>query len=129
MVKRLKPVLARHQKIFEATGASSSKNPLLLRNCFNLDVYTQFVKRKREMRNQFKTEYLTRDQEVMGYLSNKMAEGKEISERIQKRLDKIKNEATSQTKRNKLLRLFRDEMKNAAQVDLSFFKAMEIDLD
>jgi len=65
----------------------------------------------------------------MGYLSNKMAEGKEVSERIQKRLDKIKNEVSSQTKRNKLLRLFSDEIKYAAQVDLSFFKAMEIELE
>ena len=32
-------------------------------------------------------------------------------------------------KRNKLLKLFQDEMNNAAKVDLSFFKAMEIELD
>ena len=35
----------------------------------------------------------------------------------------------SSVKRNKLLKLFQDEMNNAAKVDLSFFKAMEIELD
>ena len=92
-------------------------------------MYTQFVKRKKEMRDQFKTEYQARDEEVMGYLQNKMSEGREIAERIGSRLEKIKLEPTSIGKRNKLLHLFNEEMQNAAKVDLSFFKAMEIDLD
>lgn len=74
MVKRLKPVLRRHQKNFQPTGASLSRNPLLLRNSLNIDVYGEFTKRKREMREQFKTEYLARDDEVMEYLENKVSD-------------------------------------------------------
>lgn len=82
MVKRLKPVLQSHQKKFSPTGSSASKNPLLLRNCFNIDVYNEFVKRKIEMREQFKSEYEVRDTEVMTYLTGRMTEGRNIARRI-----------------------------------------------
>lgn len=46
-IEKLKPVLKRHQKIFEPSGASSSRNPLLLRNTFNIDIYNAFLMQKR----------------------------------------------------------------------------------
>ena len=113
MVKRLKPVLQRHQKKFEPTGSSQSKNPLLLRNCFNIDVYTEFVKRKKVMREQFKTEYVMRDEEVMAYLQDKKTEGRDVAMRIQNSLNNIQGEISSTTKRNKLISLFKNEMQNA----------------
>ena len=84
MVKRLKPVLFQHQKLFSPTGSSASKNPLLLRNCFSIDVYNEFLKRKKAMRELFKTEYTMRDEEVISYLTAKMQEGQQAADRISK---------------------------------------------
>ena len=63
-INRLMPILKRHQKNYMPQCASASRSPLLLRNTFNLDVYNEFVRRKKEMRNQFKLEYEARQQEV-----------------------------------------------------------------
>ena len=82
------------------------------------------------MRDQFKNDYASRDQEVMSYLNGRMSEGRDIAKRIQMRLQKIKLEPQSTIRRNKLLRLFQQEMINAGKVDdMSYFKVMEIDLD
>lgn len=97
----------RHQKIFSPVGSSLSKHPLLLRNCFNIDVYNEFIRQKKEMRNQFKTEYATREHELIDYLETKMSEGRQVAERIKIALENIKRVPSSHLRRDKVIKLFR----------------------
>ena len=49
-------------------GAAASRNPLLLRNTFNIEIYNEFLKQKRDMRSDFKKEYKLREEEVMKFI-------------------------------------------------------------
>ena len=50
-------------------GSSASRNPLLLRNTFNIDIYNEFIKQKNNLRKEFKEEYMQREDQVMRFLA------------------------------------------------------------
>ena len=110
-------------------GASSSRNPLLLRNTFNIEIYNQFVQQKRELRNKFKQEYKQRQDEVMKFINSQSEHTKDANWRFVRRIRKINDMANSSVKRNHLLKMLTEEVESAGKIDLSFFKAMEMNLD
>ena len=128
-IGKIKPVLQRHQKIFEPAGSSASRNPLLLRNTFNIEVYNEFLKQKRDMRNKFKQEYQKREEEVLKYILSRGSSGQDVNKRIRSKLGKIAEMKESSGKRTQLLKLLSDEIENAGKMDTSYFSVMEMDLD
>lgn len=110
-------------------GASSSRNPLLLRNTFNIEIYNQFVQQKRELRNKFKQEYKQRQDEVMKFINTQSNDTKDANWRFARRIRKINDMTSSSVKRNHLLKMLTEEVESAGKIDLSFFKAMEMNLD
>ena len=110
-------------------GASSSRNPLLLRNTFNIEIYNQFVQQKRELRNKFKQEYKQRQDEVMKFINTQTNDTKDANWRFVRRIRKINDMKNSSVKRNHLLKMLTEEVDSAGKIDLSFFKAMEMNLD
>ena len=110
-------------------GASSSRNPLLLRNTFNIEIYNQFVQQKRELRNKFKQEYKQRQDEVMKFINTQSNDTKDANWRFARRIRKINDMTSSSVRRNHLLKMLTEEVESAGKIDLSFFKAMEMNLD
>ena len=110
-------------------GASSSRNPLLLRNTFNIEIYNQFVQQKRELRNKFKQEYKQRQDEVMKFINTQSNDTKDANWRFARKIRKINDMRNSSVKRNHLLKMLSEEVESAGKIDLSFFKAMEMNLD
>ena len=110
-------------------GASSSRNPLLLRNTFNIEIYNQFVQQKRELRNKFKQEYKQRQDEVMKFINAQTNDTKDANWRFVRKIRKINDMKNSSVKRNYLLKMLTEEVDSAGKIDLSFFKAMEMNLD
>lgn len=110
-------------------GASSSRNPLLLRNTFNIEIYNQFVQQKRELRNKFKQEYKQRQDEVMKFINTQSNDTKDANWRFVRKIRKINDMRNSSVKRNHLLKMLSEEVESAGKIDLSFFKAMEMNLD
>lgn len=110
-------------------GASSSRNPLLLRNIFNQDVYNEFIKQKKQMRNKFKVEYQRRQEEVLHYFTSKSDQIADSNRRMVRKMEEINKLQHSHIKRNHILKLFADEMEHASKIDMSFFKTIEMGLD
>ena len=101
----------------------------MLRNTFNIEVYNEFLKQKRDMRNKFKQEYQKREEEVLKYILSRGSSGQDVNKRIRSKLGKIAEMKESSGKRTQLLKLLSDEIENAGKMDTSYFSVMEMDLD
>ena len=94
---------------------------MLLRNTFNIEIYNEFLKQKREMRSEFKEEYFKRENEMISMLTRGDKDIDAVNERVKRRMTMIKDKKTSVIKRDMMLKLLQDEHANAGKINSNFF--------
>ena len=111
-------------------GAAASRNPLLLRNTFNIEIYNEFLKQKRDMRSDFKKEYKLREEEVMKFIDKETNDMQDQNWIFRSKINKIKELTGSNIKRSHIVKILAEDIgAAAAKVDISFFKTMELGLE
>ena len=65
----------------------------------------------------------------MKFINSQSEHTKDANWRFVRRIRKINDMANSSVKRNHLLKMLTEEVESAGKIDLSFFKAMEMNLD